>query len=81
MNRKSIVVAITLGLAVSACEKAKEPQPPLQAPERAPMALDPNPPMSSADIDAIVRQHVRSDGAAAPKANTGNTSDANIKGK
>ncbi len=69
---------LILGLLTAACGSGEEKEGSApQAPKNAPMALDPNPPMSSQDIDNIVNAKVRGKGVAPPQANTGNTSDEN----
>lgn len=73
-------VAIAALIVLTGCgskDEGKEPRAPLDAPARDRMALDPNPPMSGADIDAIVNQ-TRSEVAAPQGRPTGgNASDIN----
>lgn len=82
MKRKGIVTALAFSILVAACGKGDDEVDKLpEAPKRNPMELAKDPPMSSADIDAIVKDKMRSANVAAPDGNAGNTSDANTKGK
>lgn len=56
-------IFIGLCLSIAACDEGKV-DPVLKAPDRNPMELDPNPPMSANDIDSIVREKTRGKGGA-----------------
>ncbi len=64
--------ALSVAMIVTACGGGEEGKNSTEAPKAKPMELAPNPPVSSSDIDAIVKQ--QGGGAAAPPATTGNTS-------
>lgn len=77
MKMNKFVPVLFLSLMIAGCGKGDDEIDNLpEAPERKPMALDPNPPLSASDIDAIVSQKTRGVSATAPDANTGNDSGA-----
>lgn len=62
---------VSMCLLACACGQGEDRKP-SQAPTQKPMPLDPNPPMSASDIDAIVKE--QGSNAASSPADTGNTS-------
>lgn len=75
MNIRILTIAAAV-LLTSCGDAEQEAQKTQQAPDRPPMALDPSPPMSAADIDAIVNSH---SGANAPAAAAGQNRDGQGK--
>lgn len=70
--------AIMVVMMTGGCErKSDEKAPALTSPDKAPMALDANPPMSAADIDAIVNESRSQVAAPHSRPTDGNKSDAN----
>lgn len=73
MKKKFPVYAmcIVAAFSISACSDSFSNEEPIkEAPERDPIALDPNPPMTASDIDAIVSGS-RGDAAASETRSTG----------
>ena len=72
MKRMTALAALATALLTSGCGGGDEKEKYPEAPKKAPMELAPSPPISSSDIDAIVK--AQGDAPAAPPATTGNTS-------
>ena len=72
-RRDEVEAAVAaIAMLVTACGGSDVGEKPSDAPARGTVETAPNPPMSSSDIDAIVRD--QGGAAAAPPANTGNSS-------
>lgn len=82
MNAKAALILTGSILLLASCGKSEDELTKApEAPKRAPMELYDNPPMSSSDIDAIVKEKVRGVSGATPEASNGSTSAANTKEK